>query len=128
MSNWFAAVAAWCKLRVRNPLLLGMALFGVVALFILGAQPFAVGIVPPPYDKLAHAVLFGCFFLLLDRALVVPLGLALALPLLISAADELHQMGLPGRDASFADWFAGLCGVVLAAIWCRPRKGRENAD
>ena len=128
MRNWFAAVAAWCKQRIRNPLLLGMALLGVVALFILGAQPFAVGIVPPPYDKLAHAVLFGFFFLLLDRALVVPLGLALVLPLLISAADELHQMGLPGRDASFADWFAGLCGVALAAIWRRPRKNLESAD
>lgn len=122
MSFLLAAVGTWCKQRILSRLLLGVALLGVVALFVLGAQPFAVGIVPPPYDKLAHAALFGCLFLVLDRALVVPLGLALALPLLISAADEFHQMFLPGRDASFADWLAGLCGVALTAIWRRSRE------
>lgn len=112
-----AGVSRW----VRSWILLGIGAIVVIALFVLGAQPFAVGIVPPPYDKLAHAVLFGCLFLVLDRALVLPLAWALTIPLLISAADEWHQMFLPGREASIADWLAGLCGVAVAALFRRKR-------
>lgn len=92
-----------------------VAMLGVVALFVLGAQPFAVGVVPPPFDKLAHAVAFAGFFLVLDSALVMPLWLALCIPLLISAADELHQLVLPGREPGLGDWLAGLFGVLAAA-------------
>jgi hypothetical protein len=103
--------------RVRSHFWLAAGLLGVSALFVLGAQPFAVGIVPSPYDKLAHALAFGSLFLVLDSALVLPLWLALTIPLLVSAADEFHQIFLPGRQAGLDDWLAGLCGVVLAAGW-----------
>jgi MYXO-CTERM domain-containing protein len=28
----------------------------------------------------------------------------------------MHQLFLPGRNPSWADWLAGLCGVVVAAM------------
>jgi len=102
---------------VRSPFWLVVGMLGVTALFVFGAQPFAVGLVPSPYDKLAHALLFGCIFLVLDSALALPLWLALLIPLLVSGADEIHQLFLPGRQPSLADWLAGVCGVALAAYW-----------
>jgi len=78
---------------VRSYSWLLAGLLGVGALFVLGEQPFAVGLVP------------------------LPLWLALMIPLLISAADEFHQMFLPGRQPGLEDWLAGLCGVALAAWW-----------
>jgi len=102
---------------VRSRFWLMLALLGVSALYVLGAQPFAVGIVPSPFDKLAHALVFGGLFLVLDSALVLPLWLALMIPLLVSAGDEFHQIFLPGRQAGLDDWLAGLCGVLLAACW-----------
>lgn len=108
---------------VRSRFWLVVAILGVAALFVLGAQPFAVGIVPPPFDKLTHAVAFAILFLVLDNALVMPLWLALCIPLLISAADEFHQLLLPGREPGLGDWLAGLLGVLAAAtlraVWCR---------
>jgi VanZ family protein len=106
---------------VGDRLLLALAIVGTASVFVLGAQPFAVGLVPPPWDKLAHALLFGALFVVFDRTLHLPLAVALALPLLISAADEMHQLFLPGRSASWTDWLAGLCGVILAAILHRRR-------
>ena len=107
---------------VRSRFWLALGLLGVVALFVLGAQPFAVGAVPSPFDKLAHALLFGCLFLILDRALALPLWLALMIPLLVSAADEFHQFFLPGRQPGLADWWAGFFGVLLAACWRQYRR------
>ena len=105
----------------RSRFWLVLGLLGVAALFVLGAEPFAVGVGPSPYDKLAHALVFGCLFLVLDRALALPLWLAMMIPLLVSAADEFHQLFLPGRQSGVEDWVAGSCGVVLAACWryCR---------
>lgn len=102
---------------LRSRFWLAVGLLCMTALFLLGAQPFAVGIVSSPYDKLAHALLFGCIFLVVDSALALPLWLALLIPLLVSGADEFHQLFLPGRQPSLADWLAGVCGVALAAYW-----------
>lgn len=93
----------------------------VFGLFTLGAQPFAVGVVSAPYDKLVHALVFGGLFVMLDRALHLPLALVIAFPLLVSLADELHQLSLPGRQAGVGDWFAGLFGILLAVLLFRRR-------
>ena len=98
------------------------ALCCIVGLFILGAQSFAVGVAPPPYDKLLHAMVFGALFVAIDRALFVPLWFALSVPLMVSAFDEIHQFWLPGRMPGLGDWFAGVCGVALAAIFFRQSK------
>lgn len=108
--------------RVRNwPLLLAGCLV-VLALFVLGALPFAVGLIPPPYDKLAHALVFGFLFVVLDHALRLPIALAIAIPLLVSLADEFHQIALPGRQPGFDDWMAGLVGILVAVLLFRRRR------
>lgn len=91
----------------------------IAALFIGGAQPEAAGLLPAPWDKLAHA---GCFFVL-----TVLLGIGFAWPLWlialvaagIGATDEWHQLSLPGRESSLLDWTADLLGVGMAlwAVW-----------
>jgi len=106
-----------------------LALFGIVAfvlgLFIGGAQPVAVGLFPPPWDKLAHIVAFGSLAVLVEFALRPRMWLFFALPLLVSALDEIHQIWLPGRSAGVDDWLAGAVGVTLA--WLLLRHTRLNA-
>ena len=86
----------------------------VVVLFVEGAKPVAVGLFPPPWDKLAHIVAFGGLATLIELALSPPTWLFFALPLAVSAADEVHQMFLPGRSAGLDDWLAGAVGITLA--------------
>jgi VanZ family protein len=40
--------------------------------------------------------------------------LAALLAVLVAGFDELHQLRLPGRMASWADWLADAAGVALA--------------
>ena len=90
-------------------------------LFILGAQPVAIGIFTPPWDKLAH---IGTFALIGCAAGVASgsqgwlrLACCVAGALALGAADELHQVYLPGRSASWADLLAdGAGGLVGAAL------------
>lgn len=110
--------------RVRNRYWLLAALLGVILLFVLGAQPFAVGLFPSPFDKMVHALAFGTLFLVLDSALVLPLWLAIGATMMVSGADELHQIWLPGRVPGLADWLAGAVGVLLAAGWRYFRRPR----
>jgi hypothetical protein len=83
-------------------------------IFIGGAQPVAVGLIPSPWDKLAHLLAFGGLAVLLELALRPPVWLLLGVPMLVSAADEFHQAFLPGRNSGVDDWMAGAIGAVLA--------------
>jgi UDP-2,3-diacylglucosamine pyrophosphatase LpxH len=84
---------------------------------------------PPPFDKVAHALAFGALAFSLDMALRQSrhdwplyrrhlwafLGVAL-----FAASDEWHQSFVPGRDASALDWLADLVGAklgLLGASW-----------
>lgn len=107
---------------VRSWLLLLAGGVAVISLFALGSQPFAVGLIPPPFDKLAHAVVFGLLFVVLDHALCLPIAVTVAIPLLVSLADELHQLVLPGRQPGFDDWLAGLFGIMVALYFFRRRR------
>ena len=91
------------------------------SLFILGAQPIAVGLFSPPWDKLAH---IGTFALIGCAAGVASgsqgwlrVAYCVAGALALGVADELHQVYLPGRSASWADLLAdgagGLAGAAL---------------
>ena len=102
----------------RSFYLLGAAIL-VVALFWGGSQPFAVGIFPAPYDKLAHSLYFATLSLLLwfGTGGQWPVLLFLAVST-IGGLDELHQATLPGRQAGFYDFLtdtvaAGLTVTVL---------------
>ena len=93
--------------------------------FVGGAQPEAAGLIPAPWDKLAHVVSFGLLTFMLDLALRPPVWLLAALPLSVSALDEFHQAFLPGRYASLEDWLAGALGVALACWLLRGTRLRE---
>jgi len=102
----------------RSFYLLGAAIL-VVALFLGGSQPFAVGLFPAPYDKLAHSLYFATLSLLLwfgtGGQWTVLLFLAVST---IGGLDELHQATLPGRQAGFYDFLTDTvaAGVVIAAL------------
>lgn len=112
----FAALRALRHSRLRIALAAGAALALVLGLFIGGAQPAAVGLIPPPWDKLAHAGVFGAIAFLLHGGLRLPGWLAVMLAVLVGAGDEIHQSFLPGRAAGLDDWLADLAGAVLAVL------------
>jgi VanZ family protein len=113
--------------------LLALLAFALVAvnLFWHGAQPYAVGLFRPPWDKLAHAVVFGGFAALAwiglggtrPRAdLLAPLA-ALAL----GAADEWAQSMHPGRSVGLDDLAADFAGALLAVTVLAVLRNRWTA-
>ena len=92
--------------------LLGAAIL-VIALFWGGSQPFAVGLFPAPYDKLAHSLYFATLSLLLwfGTGGRWPVLLFVAVSA-IGGLDELYQATLPGRQAGLSDF---LTDTVAAA-------------
>jgi len=88
-------------------------------LYVGGAQPVAVGLFPAPWDKLAHLLTFA----VIGVAAGVACGMrgwrmamcCLAGALLVGGMDELHQVFLPGRSASWADLAADAAGGLLGA-------------
>ena len=90
------------------------------ALFIGGAQPFAVNLIPAPWDKFAHLALFA----LISAAIGLASGrsgarmvlLAVAGALLLGLVDEWHQGFLPGRNAGLDDLAADLLGALAGAL------------
>ena len=102
----------------RSFYLLGAAIL-VIALFWGGSQPFAVGLFPTPYDKLAHSLYFATLSLLLwfGTGGKWPVLLFLVASA-IGGLDELHQATLPGRQAGFDDFLTDTvaAGVVIAVL------------
>ena len=96
-----------------------------VGLFYGGAQPVAVGLIPAPWDKLAHVAVFA----VLAGAIGYASGLrgarmwwlAFASALAVGAADEWHQLSLPGRGPGWGDLFADAVGAALGATALRWR-------
>ncbi len=110
---WWLAALAWMGL-----------------IFWLSSSPDAQGAaLRPPFDKLAHAVSFGLLALLFRFATHRAL-LSVLLASLYGLSDELHQAGVPGRDADVFDWVADTVGALLAvgAVWFLTRRRRERAE
>jgi hypothetical protein len=88
-------------------------------LYVLGAQSFAVGLFPSPWDKLAHVLTFagigGAFGLASGRQGWPRVFYCIAGAVLIGMLDEWHQAYLPGRAASWSDLMADAAGGALAA-------------
>ena len=95
------------------------ALCMLVALFVGGAQPIAVGLFPAPWDKLAHASFFLVLSILMARFVSLPYVLVLVLAMLVGAGDEIHQSFLPGRVAGLDDWLADVVGSILGLTLCK---------
>jgi VanZ family protein len=101
-------------------------------LFYLGAQPQAAGLIPAPWDKLAHAAVFGAFAALLWIASDGRMPLTvLALLVAAAAGDELRQATLPGRTADAVDFLvdvgAGAVAIGLLALRGSTRPQRRSA-
>jgi VanZ family protein len=94
-----------------------VALFVIANLFYHGAQPYAVGAVPAPWDKPVHMLLF---FVLGTLAWVAFGGrrfwVVLLMCALVAGTDELAQLMNPGRDVELTDWLADVAGVALAGF------------
>ena len=94
-----------------------------LGLLVGGAQPVAVGLVPAPWDKLAHASVFAVLAAAIGYAsglrgwpmVLLALGGASA----VGLADEWHQVYLPGRRAGWDDLVADCVGALLGtvAVW-----------
>lgn len=99
-------------------------LFG---LFVLGAQPFAVGLFTVPWDKLAHASVFAVLAATIGltsglrgwRMVLLAVGGAI----LVGVLDEWHQVFLPGRQAGWHDLAADAVGSLLGALALSARAG-----
>jgi len=112
------------RAALMNPpraLRIGCILLAVVTtanLFYLGAKPFAVGLFPEPWDKLAHLVVFGAISTLLwiGAAGRMPAWAIVLVVAAIGALDELHQATLPGRNADIYDFMTDVIAAVVALI------------
>jgi len=87
----------------------------VANLFWLGAKPFAVGLLPPPWDKLGHLALFGALaaLLMIAGGGRWPVAVFLAV-CAVGVADELFQATLPGRHADWGDLGMDALAAALA--------------
>jgi VanZ family protein len=81
--------------------------------------------VPPqlgPYHKLVHFTMYGLFGLLLTRDIAQKAGgwravlLAVVIASAFGAADEWHQLFIPGRSGKVADWRVDTIGAVTGAL------------
>ena len=110
------------KLLVYTPLFIyWIILFIATTLPVESVPSIGVG------DKLNH---FGAYFvlsvllflaLLFQKKFTLTLNLIAVYVLVISAvygaADELHQMLIPGRSAEFLDWLSDVAGTFLGVIF-----------
>jgi len=116
-----------------NPIIRFSALIScillVYGLFHHGAQPMAVGLFAPPVDKIAHAAVFGLMAVMLWLALNRQRPfLIILLVVLTGAADEIHQLFLPGRSADMSDWIADITGACLTVIALMTSKNKPRAQ
>jgi len=100
--------------------LAALATLGIVlGLLIGGAQPVAVGLFVEPWDKVAHASLFGGFAAILHLGLGLRSRWALLGAALLGAVDEIHQIWLPGRSAGLDDLAADILGALFVLVLVR---------
>lgn len=104
-----------------------LAVVVIFQLFYLGSQPFAAGLIPAPWDKLAHFAVYSAitFLLWIGAGGGMP-ALVIATVLAIGALDELHQAGVPGRHAELGDFQMDACAavgtVVAMMLYARAKK------
>ena len=99
--------------------LLALLAFVFVAanLFWHGEQPYAVGIVAEPWDKVAHLILYGGFgggaWVMLGGGRPTADVLAPMAAVIIGVADEFAQSFNPGRVVGLGDLTADAIGALL---------------
>ena len=103
-----------------------MSICIAVAIFLLSAQsklPIPETVSFHGLDKLLHACAFGSlafaasYWVSANKWLEKPLRYSVFVCCIVACygiSDELHQIFVPGRDASVYDWLADCTGAVLA--------------
>jgi VanZ family protein len=93
---------------------------GAAALLLGGAHPVAVGLVPTPWDKLAHvavyAVLACAVGLASGRSGVSTIAIGFFAAMAIGVTDELLQLTAVGRSADLEDLLADAVGAALGTL------------
>ena len=100
-------------------------------LFWHGSQPYAVGLIQAPWDKLAHLVLYagfcGAAWITLGGARPAADVLAPLAAIAIGLADEILQSFNPGRVVGIADLAADAVGALLAVALLGSLRARMRA-
>ena len=100
--------------RIFRIACLAGAIFLITCLFWLGAKPIAVGLFPAPLDKVAHFATFGLLASMLWLSILRGRPfLVIALVSAVGAADEFHQIFLPGRSAGLDDLAADIFAALV---------------
>ena len=92
----------------------------IVNLLYHGQQPYAVGLVRPPLDKVLHLILFasvGTLLWIAAGARHIPMVIVLAV--MLGLLDEIMQSFNPGRSADWTDLLADTLGAGLGVLLCR---------
>jgi len=99
----------------------------VILLYWFAEQPAAVGLVPPPFDKVVHALLGAgmAFMLWLILDCKVP-WLNIGLVALLSGFEEWHQSFLPGRVPDFYDFLAATGAAFLCVMLLRFMRNKTS--
>ncbi|MGI5057561.1 VanZ family protein [Treponema socranskii] len=105
-----------------------MSIVVALSIFMLSSRsklPLPDSALFPGMDKVLHALAFGCFAFSfsywLGRDMWKSKPAVCVLIVCIAAAcygasDEIHQMFVPGRDASVYDWIADCTGALAASL------------
>lgn len=111
------AMDSGCVERSLRKIFLVAAVVMIAGLFYLGGKPVAVGLFPPAMDKVAHFVTFGLIAVLLSFSMPKPKPwLVVMFVAGIGAADEIHQLYLPGRSASLNDFVVDALAAIFVVI------------
>lgn len=109
-------------LKYRLPVILWSLFMLIVSSLPRVSQPFT-GF--PHIDKVAHFIEYGIFAFLIGRALyysnasrsiVRAMMLSLVFGALFGAIDEIHQLFIPGRTNSIADFAADVGGIISGLL------------
>ncbi|MGI5116623.1 VanZ family protein [Treponema sp. SP13] len=104
-----------------------MSIVVALSIFMLSSRsklPLPDSVVFPGMDKVLHALAFGCFAFAFSYWLgsdmwkakpVVCVLIVCIAAACYGASDEIHQMFVPGRDASVYDWIADCTGALAAS-------------
>lgn len=87
----------------------------ILMIFIVGAQPVAVNLFMPPWDKVVHSFTYGLILILAYLAFPKTRLIYLFLVVLcLGALDEIHQLYLIGRSPGLDDLLADFIGILIA--------------
>lgn len=122
--------------KLQRPFALAAPVLYMAAIFVQSSFPLPEGpeSLPDHVDKVIHLLEYGLLGFLLQRGIAVGLRrpevgwwVAGTIGAVYGCTDELHQLFVPGRSASFGDAAADIVGSLVAAwLAARVLSGRES--